>query len=49
VRRLASGLAIDEPQPVAARVPVAEEDEPRARPKERAPIVPALGKPIPQE
>src|SRR5207245_548131 len=48
VRRLASGLPLDEPQPVAARVAVAEEDEPRMRPKERAPIVPALNKPLPQ-
>jgi len=26
-----------------------EEDEPRARPKERSPIVPSLNKPLPQE
>ena len=39
VRRLAAGLPLDEPQPVAART-VVDEDEPRARPKERAPIVP---------
>ncbi|MGH9143882.1 MAG: ATP-dependent zinc metalloprotease FtsH, partial [Vicinamibacterales bacterium] len=48
VRRLASGLPLDDPQPVMARTTV-EEDEPRARPKERAPIVPALNKPLPQE
>jgi cell division protease FtsH len=48
VRRLASGLLLEDPQPVAARAPVSEE-ETRSRPKERAPIVPALNKPIPQE
>jgi cell division protease FtsH len=47
VKRIASGLALDDPQPVAAR-PAVEEDEPRPR-KERAPIVPALNKPLPQE
>src|SRR5260221_7188800 len=49
VRRLAAGQPLDAPQPVAARVAVADEDEPRARQKERAPIVPSLNKPIPQE
>ena len=49
VKRLAAGLPLLEPQPVAARAAVAEEDEPRQRPKERAPIVPALNKPLPQE
>jgi len=48
VKRLAAGLPLDEPQPVAVRLAV-EEDEPRARPKERSPIVPALNKPLPQE
>ena len=48
VRRLASGLPLEDPQPVAARIAVAEE-EPRPRQKERAPIVPALNKPVPQE
>jgi cell division protease FtsH len=47
VRRIAAGLPLDEPRPVAAR-PAVEEDEPRHR-KERAPIVPALNKPLPQE
>ena len=47
VKRIAAGLPLDEPQPVAARAAV-EEDEPRPR-KERAPIVPALNKPLPQE
>ncbi|OFW28620.1 MAG: cell division protein FtsH [Acidobacteria bacterium RIFCSPLOWO2_02_FULL_65_29] len=47
VKRLAAGLPLDEPQQAAARVP-ADEDEARPRPKERAPIVPALNKPIPQ-
>ena len=49
VRRLAEGLALDEPQPVAARAPVTEEDDARPRQKERTPIVPALNKPLPQE
>src|SRR5258705_10964085 len=48
VRRLAAGLPLDDPKPVAARPMATEEDEPRPR-KERAPIVPALNKPIPQE
>jgi cell division protease FtsH len=48
VKRLAAGLPLDDPKPVAARTAV-EEDEPRARPKERTPIVPALNKPLPQE
>ena len=48
VRRLAAGLPLDEPQPVAARVAVTEEDEPRPRAKERAPIVPSLNTPLPQ-
>jgi hypothetical protein len=48
VKRIAAGLPLDEPAPVAARTVVAEEDEPRPR-KERAPIVPALNKPLPQE
>ena len=49
VRRLAAGLPLLEPQAVASHEAVAEEDEPRQRPKERAPIVPALNKPLPQE
>jgi cell division protease FtsH len=48
VRRLASGRALEEAPPVAARTEVAEEG-PRPRAKERASIVPALNKPIPQE
>ncbi|OLD16584.1 MAG: hypothetical protein AUJ01_10290 [Acidobacteria bacterium 13_1_40CM_3_65_5] len=48
VKRLAAGQALEESHPVAAR-PVVEEDEPRPRTKERAPIVPALNKPLPQE
>jgi len=48
VRRLAAGLPLDEPQPVAARAITADEEE-RPRQKERAPIVPSLNKPIPQE
>ncbi len=49
VKRLASGLPLDEPQPVAVRPAIADEDEARPRLKERAPLVPALNKPIPQE
>src|SRR5262249_58800641 len=49
VKRLAAGLTLDEPQPVAARPPAPEEGELRPRAKERAPIVPALNKPLPQE
>jgi cell division protease FtsH len=48
VRRLAAGQPLDEPQTVAARTVTAEEGE-RPRQKERAPIVPALNKPLPQE
>jgi cell division protease FtsH len=48
VRRLASGLPLDEPQPVAVRTVVGEEED-RPRAKERPPIVPALNKPLPQE
>jgi cell division protease FtsH len=48
VKRLAAGLPLDEPQPVAARTITPDEEE-RPRQKERAPIVPALNKPIPQE
>ncbi len=49
VNKLANGLPLDEPQPVAARTPVADEDQARPRQKERAPLVPALPKPLPQE
>ncbi|MBM3773123.1 MAG: ATP-dependent zinc metalloprotease FtsH [Acidimicrobiia bacterium] len=51
VRRLAAGLTIDEPRPAAARTPVAgsTEGEARSRKPERAPIVPALNKPVTQE
>jgi cell division protease FtsH len=51
VKRLAAGLPLEEPQPAAARVATEEpaETEQRARQKERTPIVPALGKPLPQE
>jgi cell division protease FtsH len=48
VKRLAAGLALEDPLPVAARTVTPEEDE-RPRAKERAPMVPALNKPIPQE
>jgi cell division protease FtsH len=52
VRRLVAGLPLDEPQQAAARTtvpPTSDEDEARPRQKERAPIVPALNKPLPQE
>jgi cell division protease FtsH len=49
VRRLAAGLPLDELQQAAARGAVADENEARPRQKERAPIVPSLNKPIPQE
>jgi cell division protease FtsH len=49
VKRLAAGLPLDEPQQVAARAAVADEDEARPRQKERAPLVPAMNKPLPQE
>jgi cell division protease FtsH len=49
VRRLAAGLPLDEPQSVSPRPAASEEDEARPRQKERAPIVPALNKPLPQE
>ena len=49
VKRLAAGLALDEPVPVQAPPRVQDEDESRPRPKERPAIVPALNKPIPQE
>jgi cell division protease FtsH len=48
VRRLAAGLPLDEPQRVAVRTVVGEEED-RPRAKERPPIVPALNKPLPQE
>jgi cell division protease FtsH len=52
VRRLVAGLPLDEPQSAAARTAVPQandEDEARPRQKERAPIVPSLNKPLPQE
>jgi hypothetical protein len=51
VRRLAAGLPLDDSQPVAARAAVSptEEDDARPRQKERAPMVPSLNKPLPQE
>ncbi len=49
VRRLAAGLPLEDMQPVAARTSTGDEDTSRARQKERAPIVPALNKPIGQE
>src|SRR5690606_10753542 len=49
VKRLAAGLPLDEPRPVVSAAPVNGEEEARPRSKERAPIVPALNKPLPQE
>jgi cell division protease FtsH len=51
VKRIVAGLPLEEPQPVAARAAASpvEEDEARPHKKERAPIVPALNKPLPQE
>ena len=52
VKRIAAGHPLDEIEPAAARVaaaPVNDEDESRPRQKERAPIVPSLNKPLPQE
>jgi len=52
VNRLAAGLPLEDPQPVAARAAAADEageNDTRPRHKERAPIVPAMNKPIPQE
>ena len=51
VKRIVAGLPLEDPQPAAARAAVtpAEEDDARPRQKERAPIVPALNKPLPQE
>jgi cell division protease FtsH len=52
VKRLAAGLPLDDLQPVntrAAASSTSDEDEARPRQKERAPIVPALNKPLPQE
>ena len=48
VRRLAAGLALEEPRPVPTRV-TPDEDQARPRQKERTPIVPALNKPVTQE
>jgi cell division protease FtsH len=52
VKRLAAGLPLDDIQPVSSRPAASstgDEDEARPRQKERAPIVPALNKPLPQE
>src|SRR5262249_8990338 len=53
VKRLANGVALDEPQTHAASTPVADagekEKDERPRAKERPSIVPSLNKPLPQE
>jgi cell division protease FtsH len=46
VRRLAKGLPLEDPVVVPA---AAQEETPRREASERAPIVPALGKPVAQE
>jgi hypothetical protein len=49
VRCLAAGKELEDAQPGAARPVLTDEDQARPRAKERAPIVPALNKPLPQE
>jgi cell division protease FtsH len=49
VRRLAGGLPLDEPHAAGAQPSPAEHEEVRPRQKERVPIVPGLGEPLPQE
>src|SRR6185437_315376 len=49
VKRLAAGLSIDEPQPQVAAATAPEEQDARARQKERPPIVAPLNKVLPQE
>jgi cell division protease FtsH len=52
VKRLAAGLPLELPQPTTPRAAQPEEtgeSEARPRQKERAPMVPALNKPLPQE
>src|SRR5919108_301270 len=44
VKRLVAGLSLEDAQPAATRTVHADEGEARPRPKERAPIVPALNK-----
>jgi cell division protease FtsH len=51
VRRIVAGLPLEDVHPAAPRAAASSMDEDEARPhkKERAPIVPALNKPLPQE
>src|ERR1044071_7270288 len=51
VKRIVAGLPLEERAPAAPRAAAAhvEEDEAKPHKKERAPIVPALNKPLPQE
>jgi len=49
VKRIVADLPLEAPQAAAARNAVADEDEARPRQKERAPLVPSLNKPLPQE
>jgi len=51
VRKIVAGQPLEDVQPAAPRAAVSpvDDDEARLRQKERAPIVPALGKPVTQE
>ena len=50
VKRIVAGLPLEDPQPAAPRAAATPEEDPAKPPKkERAPIVPALNKPLPQE
>jgi hypothetical protein len=50
VKRLAAGLPLDDPQPIAARpAAAANEEDSRPRATARAPNVPARNKPSPKE
>ncbi|HVC19923.1 MAG TPA: ATP-dependent zinc metalloprotease FtsH [Vicinamibacterales bacterium] len=49
VTRLAAGLPLDEPRPAVPTAAASEEQDARARQKERPPIVAPLNKPLPQE
>ncbi len=51
VKRIVAGLPLEDVQPAAPRAAASplEEDEAKPHKKERAPIVPALNKPLPQE
>ncbi|MFB3853199.1 MAG: ATP-dependent zinc metalloprotease FtsH [Vicinamibacterales bacterium] len=48
IKKIAAGIPLDQPAP-AGQTAVAADDEVRRRQKDRAPIVPALPEPLPQE